>query len=146
MWWRTEPEKQKKFATVQILTIWTMGGMSGIYRKQILCIVWYLNSFSTLQVSTKYAPSSLIFCGVGTWKIPLECSTWSSKVTELLLFPDRFPWCCGWEEPSVEKLSSSITSVPGGNWNKLQRTLHLKAETILVKRTQISCVIRHFFV
>ncbi len=44
--------------------------------------------------------------------IPLECSTWSSKVTELLLFPDGFPWCGWWEEPSVEKLSSSITSVP----------------------------------
>lgn len=45
--------------------------------------------------------------------IPLECwSTWSSNVTELRL---RLPVALVWwleKEQSVEKLSSSMTSVP----------------------------------
>lgn len=53
--------------------------------------------------------------------VPLDCSTWSSKVTELLLFAERLlPWCWWWEEPSVEKLSNSITSVPA--WGTIQTT------------------------
>lgn len=55
--------------------------------------------------------NSVVCRGVRKWHAPLECSTWSSKVTELLLFAGRLLPCWWWEEPSVEKLSSSITSV-----------------------------------
>lgn len=50
--------------------------------------------------------------GVRKGHAPLHCSTWSSKVTELLLFTVRLLPCWWWGESSVEKLSNSITSVP----------------------------------
>lgn len=57
--------------------------------------------------------NSAVCSGVRKRYAPLECSTWSSKVTELLLLqPARLLDCWWWEKPSVEKLSNSITSVP----------------------------------
>lgn len=43
MWWQEEPEIPKNVQLSKYF--WTMGG---IYKKQILCVVWYLNSSLTL--------------------------------------------------------------------------------------------------